>query len=100
VPDADEVTRRAAGLAFGRLTEARDVLLVDLPVDPLDRARWAARPGDEHAPRFRRVPRRGPGGSLVVLVVLAFLLVGLVSLEQSYEGWASDPARPAGSTLP
>jgi curved DNA-binding protein CbpA len=98
LPEADEAGRRAAGAAFARLTSARDVLIADRPPGPRQAAEWVARPGDEAGPRFRRVPGRRLGGSLVVLALLAFLLIALVSVEQAYAGPSFDG--PGTSTAP
>lgn len=89
LPGLDEVARRAAGDAFARITRARDLLLIAEPVDVPDGSGWVVRPGWEDGPRYRRVEGRGLGGSLVVLVLLAFLLVALVTTEQALRG---DPA--------
>jgi hypothetical protein len=47
---------------------------------------------------LRPVPGRGLGGSLVVLVLLAFLLVALVTVDDAFRTHAFDP--PAGSVPP
>lgn len=99
LPDLDEAGRRAAGDAFDRLTRARDLLLVAGPVAVPKDADWVVRPGWEDGPRYRRVEGRGLGGSLVVLVLLAFLLVAIVSTEQGLRGdTAYDP--PAATSTP
>jgi curved DNA-binding protein CbpA len=89
LPDADDESRLAAAEAFDRLTRARDVLVATLPVDPLDRAAWAVRPD---APPARRTSR-GLAGSLVVLALLGFLLVGIVAVETALVG---DPTQVPG----
>lgn len=96
--EADEAGRQAAGDAFARLTLARDTLVADRPAVPHESTEWVARPGDDDGPRFRRVPGRGLGGSLVVLAMLAFLLIALVSAEQAFEGRSFDA--PGISTTP
>ena len=102
LPEADEGGRRAAAEAFDRLTRARDALLVPLPPAPSGSASaWA--PGRDGAagPQYRRVEGRGIGGSLVVLVLLAFLLVALVSLQQGLGfGMDGQPADPAATAVP
>lgn len=96
VPETDVAGRRAAGAAFAELTRARDALLAARPMDPLDRAAWS-RPavGD-----VRSVPRatRNLGGSLVVLALLGFLMMGLVAAESVYESWPLDT--PVSTTTP
>lgn len=103
LPEADETARRAASLAFDRLTRARDLLLTTPPPAVASGtagapapAAWAYGPEGVDGPRYRRVPGRGLGGSLVVLALLAFLLIAIVSAEQGIRGAAFDP--PATST--
>lgn len=99
--DADDADRRAAAEAFVRLSRARAAMLqpgppaaaFDFDDDDDDHRR-----GIPDGPRYRRVPGTGLGGSLVVLALLAFLLVGLVSLEQAMRGDAFEP--PASSSAP
>jgi len=102
LPEADEPGRRAAAEAFDRLTRARDALLEPRPPAP-SRSATAWVPGADGAagPQYRRVEGRGIGGSLVVLVLLAFLLVALVSLQQGLGfGMDGQPAGPVASTAP
>lgn len=99
LPEADEAGRQAAGDAFARLTRARDALLADRPPGPPEPTEWVVRSGDDDGPRFRRVPGRGLGGSLVVLAMLAFLLIALVSVEQAFQGGTAFDA-PGVSTTP
>lgn len=94
--DADETARRSAAEAFVQLSRARAAMLESLP--PVAVAAFDEGRGGPDGHRFRRVPGRGLGGSLVVLALLAFLLVGLVSLEQAVRGDAFDP--PATSPAP
>ena len=62
------------------MTRARDALLEPAPpTAPAPASAWT--PGPD-GPRYRRVEGRGIAGSLVVLVLLAFLLVALVNLQQ------------------
>jgi hypothetical protein len=96
LPEADEAGRRAAGAAFDRLTRARDAMLAPAPPTPTAPASaWSPGPDGAAGPMYRRVEGRGLGGSLVVLVLLAFLLVALVSLQQG-TGFGVDapPAAP------
>jgi curved DNA-binding protein CbpA len=102
LPEADEPGRRAAAEAFDRLTRARDVLLEPAPPAPAGSASaWVPGPDGAAGPQYRRVEGRGIGGSLVVLVLLAFLLVALVSLQQGL-GFGTDgqPAEPAATAVP
>lgn len=92
--EADEAGRQAAGVAFARLTLARDTLLADRP----EEAGWSVPVDGDSGPRFRQVPGRGLGGSLVILAMLAFLLIALVSAEQAFEGRSFDA--PGISTSP
>ena len=80
LPEADEARRQAAAEAFDRLTRARDVL-----IGRPDRTGRHRSPACRPALRSRSDPRRnrGLGGSLVVLALLAFLMVGIVSAEQA-----------------
>ena len=94
--EADEAARRSAAEAFDQLSRARAAML-ERPL-PVSVAAYAEARGVPDGPQFRRVPGRGLGGSLVVLALLAFLLVGLVSLQQAVQGAAFDP--PAASTPP
>jgi curved DNA-binding protein CbpA len=97
--EADEGSRRAASDAFVRLTRARDALLAEQVLDPLERARWTRGPEGEDGPAYRPVPGRGIGGSLVVLALLAFLLVAIVTAEQSFQGTLFSPGSTS-STVP
>ncbi|WP_345480394.1 J domain-containing protein [Amnibacterium soli] len=98
LPDSDEAGRRSAAEAFDRLTRARDVLLEPAPPAPPTASAWA--PGADGV-QYRRVEGRGIGDSLVVLVLLAFLLIGLVSLQQGLGfGVEAPPAGPAATTAP
>lgn len=92
LPDAGDDERRRAEAAFDRLLRARDVLLVPAPHPGSDAVHGIVR-GDPDGPRYRRVPGRGIGGSLVVLALLAFLLVLLVTLQQGVRGDPLDPPR-------
>ena len=96
--DADEETRRAAGEAFAALTDARDLLLAGLPMDPLERAGLAAPPPGAVAPASYRAPARGLGGSLVVLALLGFLLIGIVAAEYALLG-QGDPGAPVDPSV-
>ena len=97
---ADDAARQAAGDAFARLTRARDTLLADRPVERPVGSEWSAPVDGDSGPRFRRVPGRGLGGSLVVLALLAFLLIALVSVEQAFEGGNIFDAPGTSSTSP
>lgn len=101
LPGAGEDERRRAEAAFGRLLRARDVLLVPLASTAPDEAHDLVR-GDPDGPRYRRVPGRGIGGSLVVLALLSFLLVLLVTLQQGVSGdpLGPSPAPPPAGAVP
>ena len=88
LPEADEAGRRAAAEAFDRLTRARDVLVAGDPIR--DPSPPVTRMDAAGAPPFRRPRERGLGGSLVVLALLAFLLIGIVSAEQALRGGLND----------
>jgi hypothetical protein len=101
LPEADEVTRAAAGARFDTLTRARAVLLEPLPPAPPSAPAtadgWAPRPWDPDGPRYRPVQGRGLGGSLVILALLAFLMVAIVTFgdgfrERSFQSPADSPA--------
>ncbi len=94
--DADEAARRAAAEAFDRLSRARAAMTG--AAAPVSSPAFVHRAGYPDGPRYRRVPGRGLGGSLVVLAMLAFLLVGLISFDQAVRGDAFDP--PATSSAP
>lgn len=100
LPEADDAGRREAGEAFARLTRARDTLLTDRPTAPEERAAWSAGPEGAAGPAYRQVPGRGLGGSLVVLALLAFLLIGIVSAEQAFRGGSSFDAPTTSTTAP
>lgn len=102
VPEADEAGRREAAQAFARLTLARDALLVPAPpASSASAPAWLPGPEGAAGPRYRRVEGRGIGGSLVALVLLAFLLVALVNLQQGVGfGVDAPPATPAATADP
>jgi len=85
--DATDAQRREAAERFDALVQARRTLLDPGTATKLDDgwppagAEWQPRPGDPNGPRYRPVPGRGLGNSLVVLVLLAFLLVALVTVD-------------------
>lgn len=79
--EASDARRRAAADAFVRLSAARDALLEPAPARPAPPgARRAGPAGPSGAVPPER--GRGPGGSLVLLALLAFLLIALVSFER------------------
>jgi hypothetical protein len=100
--EADEAARRAAAEAFDRLTRARNVMLQPAPRVPgAPTSEWMPGPDGPDGPRYRRVESRGLGGSLVVLVLLAFLLVALVNLQQGLGfGVDTPPAEPVATSAP
>ena len=69
--EASDAERREAGVRFASLREARDTLLARHPVIPVV---------------FERAPirRHGIGGSVVILIILAAVLVASVTLADSY----------------
>lgn len=71
IGDADESVRREAGRRFARLADARDVMLAGHPVISVQFA--------PPAPR-----RRGIGGSVVILILLAVALVVSVTMMDNY----------------
>jgi hypothetical protein len=87
LPEADEAGRRAAAAAFDRLTRARDTLIGSPARVPTPSAVRSG--GDVATPRWGS-RERGLGGSLVVLALLAFLLIGIVSAEQALRGGMND----------
>jgi hypothetical protein len=86
LPEATEAQRRAAAERFDALVQARRTLLETAAATVVDEGRarsatWRPRPDD---PAGSRVPAgRSLGDSLVVLVLLAFLLVALVTLDSA-----------------
>lgn len=98
LPDADEGDRRAAGERFDLLARARSVLLAPPVTEPRDGDVRSSSRRSQDGPVLRPVPGRGLGGSLVVLVLLAFLLVALVTVDDAFRTHAFDP--PAGSVPP
>jgi hypothetical protein len=100
LPGATEAERRAAAERFDRLVRARAVLLAPAPPTPPTPSAGAPddgyrpRPMEPDGPLYRPVPGRGIGGSLVVLVLLAFLLVALVSFDDAARRPSFDPGAP------
>jgi hypothetical protein len=100
LPGASEGERRAAAERFDRLVRARAVLLAPAPPTPSTPSAGAPddgyrpRPMEPDGPLYRPVPGRGIGGSLVVLVLLAFLLVALVSFDDAARRPSFDPGAP------
>ncbi|MCU1474607.1 J domain-containing protein [Amnibacterium sp.] len=110
LPNATAAQRREAAERFGALVRARGVLLdpgsapaYGSPVAPSPSG-WAPRAGDPTGPRYRAVPGRGLGNSLVVLVLLAFLLVALVTVDDALRTHAfdspADGATPVATATP
>jgi len=83
LPDATDAQRREAAERFDALVQARRALLEPRADDggAPSEAGWQPRPGNPTVPHYRPVRGRGLGDSLVVLVLLAFLLVALVTLD-------------------
>lgn len=84
--DATDAQRREAAERFDALVQARRTLLDPGTTTSVDDAKRPSGPGWDPRtgapdPRYRRVAGRGLGDSLVVLVLLAFLLVALVTLD-------------------
>lgn len=90
LPEADDGQRRAAAARFDELSRARAALLT-APVEP-----------PATVPEWRPAPGRGLGGSLVVLVLLAFLLVALVTIDEAFRShaFAPPPQGPSISSTP
>ncbi|MDH2442342.1 DnaJ domain-containing protein [Amnibacterium sp. CER49] len=101
LPGATEAERRAAAERFDRLVRARAVLLAPPPPTPPPGAPDDGyRPMEPDGPLYRPVPGRGIGGSLVVLVLLAFLLVALVSFDDAARRPSFEPGAPTpGSSV-
>ena len=102
LPDADDAERRIAAARFDALVQARAVLLTPGSSEPPmpGAAGFAPRPSDPDGPRFRPVPGRGLGGSLVVLALLAFLLVALVTFEDSFRTESFEPVGGSSTGAP
>jgi hypothetical protein len=104
LPNATDAQRREAAERFDALVRARGVLLdpasasATASVAAAPASGWAPRAGDPTGPRYRPVPGRGLGNSLVVLVLLAFLLVALVTVDDALRTHAFDS--PAGGATP
>ncbi len=87
LPDATDAQRREAAERFDALVQARRTLLDPSMPSSVDggwaprEAGWQPRPGGPTGPRYRPVAGRGLGNSLIVLVLLAFLLVALVTID-------------------
>jgi hypothetical protein len=96
--DAPAAEREDAATRFDRLTQAREVLLEQRPVLPIEVAEPAARPvvGSERG--------RGIGGSLAVLALLVFLLIAIVSLNDAFRastaGTIEHPDAPVATSVP
>lgn len=83
MPDATDAERAAAALRFDELSRARGVLLTAGPASAGSTAvRTPSPAGVPRAPSAYR--REGLGGSLLVLLLLVFLLVSLVSLNDAF----------------
>jgi hypothetical protein len=85
----DDFERRAAGVRFAVLREARDVLVERRPSQPEqpDEYEPYEQPVElmEHdGPQFHPVPSRGIGRSVIALILLAVILVAAVTAQNSY----------------
>lgn len=81
--DASEEERHAAGIRFAELAGARDVLLEQKPVQP---ARVVAA-----GTRLPSSPMRGPWATFLVFLLVAFLVVVSVSLQDGFRvGFVQD----------
>ncbi|MCU1571055.1 MAG: putative chaperone [Naasia sp.] len=74
--EASEQERHAAGIRFAELREARDELLSAKPVVPVQFV--------TAGPQFHRVPGRGMGRSVLVLLLLAGLIVVSVTAQDGF----------------
>jgi hypothetical protein len=80
--DATEEERHSAGIRFARVRDARDVLLSrspDVPDTPVETVHVVA----DGVP-FRGVPMRNPWTTFLVFLLLAFIVVLVVTLEDGF----------------
>jgi hypothetical protein len=76
--EASEDERRSAGLRFSELHDARDALLSEKPVVPVQLV-------DEGRPvRIRVGPMRGPWSTFLVFLVLAMVVVFVVTMQDGF----------------
>ena len=76
--DASDEERRSAGLRFAELHDARDALLAQkpvLPVEVLYEDRPSRRPGG---------PMHGPWSTILVFLVLAMVVVFVVTMQDGF----------------
>ncbi|HEY0374354.1 MAG TPA: J domain-containing protein [Amnibacterium sp.] len=92
LPTATEAQRREAAERFDAIVRARGVLLDPASASTVGppASDWSPRAGEPTGPRYRTVPGRGLGNSLVVLALLAFLLVALVTIDHALRTHAFD----------
>jgi hypothetical protein len=74
LPDASDPERERAATRFDELSQAREVLFEHRPVIPIEVLQ----------PALRYERRPGLGGSIAVLIALAILLVGIVTLNDAF----------------
>ena len=93
LPEASEPERQDAADRFDELTQAREVLFEARPVIPIEVLAAAA-------PIERRP---GVGGSVAVLMVLVFLLIAIVTMNDAFRAssvGSLDPRGPVPTSSP
>ncbi|WP_210505812.1 J domain-containing protein [Naasia sp. SYSU D00057] len=76
--DASDEERRSAGLRFAELHDARDALLAQKPVLPVE-VLYEDRPSRRPAG-----PMRGPWSTVLVFLVLAMVVVFVVTMQDGF----------------
>ena len=82
----DDLERRAAGVRFAVLREARDVLVERRPSQHEQHEQYEqpVELMEYDGPQFHPVPSRGIGRSVIALILLAVILVAAVTAQNSY----------------
>jgi hypothetical protein len=76
--EASEEERRSAGLRFAELHEARETLLAEKPLVPVQLV-------DDGRPiRYPVGPMRGPWSTFLVFLVLAMIVVFVVTMQDGF----------------
>jgi hypothetical protein len=76
--DASDDERRSAGLRFAELHDARDALLAEKPVVPVQLV------DDDRPVRIPTGPMRGPWSTFLVFLVLAMIVVFVVTMQDGF----------------